>query len=113
LRQKIDNIYRNIQIQFLKYNGQQRVSLQVFCVPLVPQNEGEYITLELAWAEQSIAVEQPLLTGGQSILLSEAIAQTLVDALLQGHCVEVRIGRYSSTIDPEGFLQAYTTYQKL
>lgn len=45
--------------------------------------------------------------GGQRLLLPEIAQQLIIDALLEGHCIDLSTGHYRATLIPDNFVNVY------
>lgn len=110
LSHPVSSIYRDVQLELLACGREQRAYLNVRCLPLCSPMDDGTIPVAFSWGGEELVSSQILLDGGHRILLSADMATMVIDALLGGYAVDVRIGHYAATLVPDGFAVAYAQF---
>lgn len=103
------NQFRDIRFEIIKTECGYQYYISVFCIPLIPScSYPASIKAHFSWNDGEVNSDLEVLQGGQKVLLPEELANVLIENLLNGSDITVKLGRYSSIIPAEGFSEAYS-----
>ncbi len=95
-----------IDLEFLKTKLSLHAYLNVHSVP-IPENAKGFLIIDGACRPLEAHVRK----GGQRILLSDSTCDLLIQSLLAGKSVEIRLSSYHTTFSPNGFKSQFETMQ--
>jgi len=97
-----------LQIELLRDACGVHMFVNSFSVPLPCCKErSDRVDLYVSAGGRERRFRPDRLKGGQRLRLSDEARDFILEALKSGECVELRAGRYRSSISPVGFYSAY------
>lgn len=102
------NTFNGLEAEFLSSNGDLQLCLNIHTLQFPSDLEcPDHTTVEVNIDDDPYIFTADRLLGGQRLVMPPEACQLIVCALLAGCTVCIKVGRYESTLLPEGFEKHY------
>ena len=98
----------------IRFGSETRVYLNIKLLEAPPHPEyAKRSSLDLIINDEVMTVHPYILKGGQRLLFPGEIKTLLIERLIEGACLKIRMGQRDFTIITDGFKEAYESFTSL
>lgn len=102
------NAFNGLEAALLSCNGSVHLYLYVLTLLFPPSPDEDHCDVKITFNNETLIFTAERLQGGQSLLLPDEAMVLIMGALLDNTCVDIKVGRYETTLIPDNFQKTYS-----
>lgn len=104
--------FSNLEFEIIGNRSKFRIFLNVFSLPILPDNPCEdTVSVKVSTENEQNFIQAYLYKGGQRLLIPSPYAEWIIENLQQKKDLTIEVGRYRALIISANFSQQYTKFR--